>query len=203
MAREFPNHRSINYASPWAGAHYRPVPGSSPQALREASQARRTYEHFKKLSVEEPASGVEFLEGVEHLDAPPPEYLRINNDQKDVYSHLDYFALLPRDELPDGVKWGARYWTFVVNPPVYCAFLLRKFILRGGRTREYTLANTPMEAFKLAPNLKTVVNCSGVGFADPKSFIIRGMYLTVDPDGLPDPISCVELRNFIPLLIQY
>lgn len=36
--------------------------------------------------------------------------------------------------------------------------------------REYTLAHV-MEAFQME-NVKTVVNCSGLGFGDPKSYII-------------------------------
>lgn len=76
------------------------------------------------------------------------------------------------------MKWGVRYRTYVVNSPVYCAYLLRKFVLNGGQTREYTLVD-PMEAFELAGTgtVRTVVNCSGLGFGDPKAFIIRGMSL--------------------------
>lgn len=173
VARDFPSNSSVNYASPWAGAHYRPVPGSSPQALREANQAQRTYEFFKRLAADQPAAGIEFIQGVEHLEAPPPEYLDRQSVQN-VYSHLDGFRALTPAELPDGVKWGVQYRTYVVNSPVYCAYMLRKFILKGGTTKQYTLVNL-QEAFTLAGNVKTVVNCSGLGFEDPKSFVIRGM----------------------------
>ncbi|KAL4887272.1 FAD dependent oxidoreductase [Aspergillus karnatakaensis] len=171
VARDWPNTISVNYASPWAGAHYRPVPGTSPQALREEKQARRTYQHFKTM-IQEPGSGVKSVEGLEHLENPPAEYFdkqAIGNS----YAHLDGFRQLRKDELPGSVTWGVRYNTFVVNSPVYCAYMLRRFVLKGGQTKEYTLAN-PQEAFYLAPNVRTVVNCSGVGFGDPKSFIIRG-----------------------------
>jgi D-amino-acid oxidase len=73
------------------------------------------------------------------------------------------------------VKWGVEYETWVINSPVYCAHILRKLILKGGRTKQYTLANVK-EAFSLAQNVRTVVNCSGLGFDDPESFIIRGMF---------------------------
>ncbi|KAI3300237.1 hypothetical protein DTO002I6_960 [Penicillium roqueforti] len=172
VARDFPSETSVNYASPWAGAHYRPVPGSSPQALKEANQAQRTYEWLKRTAADEPGAGIQFLDGVEHLEAPPPEYL----DQlsvRNVYSHLDKFQLLGKEEVPAGVGWGVKYGTYVINSPVYCAHLLRKFILKGGEARRYTLANLK-EAFSMAGNVKTVVNCSGTGFEDPKSFIIRG-----------------------------
>lgn len=174
IARDFPADTSVNYASPWAGAHYRPVPGSSPQALREAGQALRTYEFMKRVAADEPAAGVRFIRGMEHLEAPPPEYLD-EKSVRNVYSHLDGFRQLSAEQRPSGVVWGVEYDTFVVNSPVYCAYMLRKFILKGGTTKKYTLANLK-EALSLARNVQTVVNCSGTGFEDPKSFIIRGMH---------------------------
>lgn len=170
VARDWPSTTSVNYASPWAGAHYRPVPGSSPQALREEKQARRTYDHFKN-EAKVPGSGVEWTEGIEHLESPPPEYLTENALVN--YTHLDGFRQLQPSELPEGVKWGVRYKTFTINSPVYCAYMLRRFVLKGGLVKEYSLANV-QEAFYLAENVRTVVNCSGFGFGDPKSFIIRG-----------------------------
>ncbi|KAL4930972.1 FAD-dependent oxidoreductase [Aspergillus undulatus] len=171
-ARDWPFTTSINYASPWAGAHYRPVPGNTPQALREETQARRTYAHLKHEATI-PASGVEWVEGIEHLEDPPREYLAEN--ALDNYTHLEGFRKLTDNELPTGVKWGVRYMTFTINSPVYCAYLLRRFILRGGETKETALVNVD-EAFYLAPNVRTVVNCSGtgIGMGDSKSFIIRG-----------------------------
>jgi hypothetical protein len=118
-----------------------------------------------------PGSGVEWTEGIEHLESPPPEYLTENALAN--YTHLDGFRQLQPSELPEGVKWGVRYNTFAINSPVYCAYMLRRFVLKGGLVKEYSLANV-QEAFYLAENVRTVVNCSGLGFGDPKSFIIRG-----------------------------
>lgn len=73
------------------------------------------------------------------------------------------------------MKWGVKYKTYVVNSPVYCAYLLRKIISNGGKAKECTLKSLE-EAFTLEPNVKAVVNCSGMGFEDSKSFVIRGMY---------------------------
>lgn len=121
------------------------------------------------------------MDGFEYLEAPEGGYLD-REGVEDAYGggYLEGFGELSpsntgggKGGLPDGVKWGVRYKSFVINSPVYCAYLLRRFVLRGGRTREYTLAD-PREAFHLAENVKTVVNCSGMGFGDPKSFIIRG-----------------------------
>ncbi len=149
------------------------MPGHTPQAVREESQAQYSYTQFRTEAAN-PASGVALTDAIEHLENPPPEYL--TEDVFDNYAHLDDFRKLSPEELPPGVKWGVKYRTFCINSPVYCAYLLRRFILRGGETREYTLAN-PKEAFYLARNrnVKTVVNCSGMGFGDEKAFIIRGI----------------------------
>ncbi|KAE8356775.1 Fcf1-domain-containing protein [Aspergillus coremiiformis] len=172
IARDFPHSTSLNYASPWAGAHYRPVPGSSPQAQREETQAKETYQYLTHLASTSPASGVAKVEGIEHLESPPAEYL---DPQliRESHAHLDGFRLLEADECPAGVKWGARYDSFAINPPVYCDYLLRRFVLGGGRVREYTVLDV-REGFYLAGNVRTVVNCSGMGFGDEKTFIIRG-----------------------------
>ncbi|GMG13705.1 unnamed protein product [Aspergillus oryzae var. brunneus] len=117
IARDFPNTTSLNYASPWAGAHYRPVPGSTPQALREEAQAKQTYSYLKQLAKSDPSSGVAIIEGIEHLENPPSEYLD-ERSIKECYGHLDGFRILGKDECPEGVKWGARYETAVINSPV-------------------------------------------------------------------------------------
>ncbi|OGE58338.1 hypothetical protein PENARI_c001G08289 [Penicillium arizonense] len=125
IARDFPGSTSVNYASPWAGAHYRPVPGQSPQIATEAQWAKRTYESFKKIAAEEPAAGVTFLEGIEHFENPPPEYLDVVGNPDSPYAHLDGLHELSTEELPPDVKFGIRYWTYCVNSPVYCAYLLQ------------------------------------------------------------------------------
>ena len=114
------------------------------------------------------------VDGIEHLENPPAEYLDPQNI-RNAYGHLDGFRQLTAEECPAPTKWGVRYKSVAVNSPVYCAWLLRQFILKGGQVREYTLGDV-MEAFYLAENVKTVINCSGMGFGDPKSFIIRGVY---------------------------
>lgn len=176
VARDFPGSTSVNYASPWAGAHYRPVPGHSSQIAAESQWAKRTYETFKKIAVDEPAAGVTFLEGIEHFEQPLPAYLDAVRNQDGPYAHVDGLRELSREELPPDVKFGIRYWTYCVNSPVYCAYLLRKFVLKGGKTKEFTLVNL-MEAFHLASNVVLVVNCSGLGFSDPQSYIIRGSFV--------------------------
>ena len=116
------------------------------------------------------------LPGIEYLESPPAEYLDAENIQK-AYGYLDGFQQLQGEDLPKDVKWGAKYTTFAVNPPVYCAWLLRQFVLRGGETREYTVVDL-REGFYLAEGkrVRTVVNCSGLGMGDKRAFIIKGEF---------------------------
>jgi len=169
VARDFPSDESINYASPWAGAHYRPVPATNPQLLREHAFAEVTLKMLKQQVATEPEAGIIFLDGYEYLQTLPEAY----RDLAGGYADIDEFRVLDKPELPEGMVWGAKYKTWCINSPVYCAHLLRKFVLRGGKKSRYTLSN-PYEAFTLAANVSTVVNCSGVGFGDPKNFITRG-----------------------------
>ena len=155
------------------------MPGSTPQAVREETQAKETYRYLKQLASSDVSSGVAVVEGIEHLENPPAEYLD-EQSVRESYGHLDGFRHLGSDECPAGVRWGVRYDTVTINSPVYCAYLLRKFVLGGGVAREYTVID-PKEAFYLAPNVKTVVNCSGLGFGDERSFIIRGLFFTIQP----------------------
>lgn len=89
------------------------------------------------------------------------------------YADIDDFCTLNSSELPEGVEWGASYTTYCVNPPVYTAHLLRKFVLSGGKIMRRRLHKLE-EAFSIARNVSIVVNCSGTGFNDPACFITRG-----------------------------
>lgn len=69
---------------------------------------------------------------------------------------------------------GFTYSTFCVNPPVYCASLLRTFLLRGGSILRQSLASE-WEGFTITGcNVRVVVNASGIGFDDPECFPTRG-----------------------------
>jgi len=109
------------------------------------------------------------MKGVDYLEAPSDDYVNV----KGRYSELDNFRVLPCEELPSKVKWGASYKTWCIHTPVYAAHLLRLFILKGGKVVKQRLGGLEA-AFSIASNVKTVVNCSGVGFNDPACFITRG-----------------------------
>ncbi|KAJ4267259.1 hypothetical protein NW762_003363 [Fusarium torreyae] len=183
IARDFPKDTSINYATPWAGAHYRPCPGDTPQLRQEAKWAETTYNTLDSWTDEDKlVAGVEFMAGEEFFEAPAPEYVNVGEDvTRSAYGHLaSSFELLNNEDLiaankdaSHTPKLGFRYRSYCLNSPVYASFLQRRFQRNGGRVKQYTLASLE-EAFALEDDVSVVINCSGMGFGDPKVFPIRG-----------------------------
>jgi D-amino-acid oxidase len=115
------------------------------------------------------------VEGLEYFDNPSDDYLLL----KGRYSHIEGFRVLNTAELPPGVKFGTRYWTYVINPQVYLEWLEKslndvgvKFIRRSLESLE--------DAFNLVNDTENtvVINCTGFGFNDPAVFPTRGKFLT-------------------------
>ncbi|KAF4983716.1 hypothetical protein FZEAL_932 [Fusarium zealandicum] len=168
-----PISHSIDYASMWAGAHVRPIPASTSQLRREADWLKKTVAEFERQRQSEPWVGLRRLPGIEYLEDPPPEYLKLDGESFAAESGLPGYRRYESHELPDGVKLGFEYETYCINSPLYCNSLLRKFIVQGGKTLQQEL-KSELEPFTLAPSVQCVVNASGVGFNDSKTFPIRG-----------------------------
>lgn len=115
---------------------------------------------------------------MEYLAVPSEAYQNLvrSEDTFTKETALENLRVLDEKELPDGVALGFEYDTFCVNAPVYCMALLRKFLLRGGKTVNRNL-KSEWEAFSLESNVRLVVNASGMGFGDSKSFPTRGAYI--------------------------
>lgn len=189
IAAELPTdpHPTADYASMWAGAHYRPIPRSTPQLQEEADLAMQTADEMKRIAKDYPEdeAGVKVMRGVEYLEAPTAEVLELKTG--DLYAGVDDgFRILENEELPEGVKWGCEYQTYCVNVSVYCRWVMREFQRRGGRVIQYRLKDV-REAFELAERMKLgmrgvtkVVNCSGRNFdQDSNMQIIRGQTVLV------------------------
>ncbi|KAK4945423.1 hypothetical protein LTR10_015318 [Elasticomyces elasticus] len=185
IAAEIPSGQSpsADYASMWAGAHYRPTPGSTSQLKQEFDMGVRTAERMKRIARDHPESGVAFMTGVEYLEDPPAEFSSIKTG--DVYAGPeDNFRVLDQTELPNGVKWGCEYRCYCVNVSVYLKWLLGRFISKGGRLIQHRLSSA-QQAFDYAEEsglgkVSTVVNCSGRNFdQDRKTKIIRGQTVLV------------------------
>ncbi|EHY57852.1 hypothetical protein ABEF95_014293 [Exophiala dermatitidis] len=174
---------SADYASMWAGAHYRPVPGSTPQLQQETRLAHRTAQRMQQIAKQNPEAGVELLLGVEYLEDPPKEVLALKTG--DIYAFPnDEFRILDQAALPEGAKWGCQYQTYCVNVKIYCEWLANRFVSRGGRILQHRLSSAA-EVFEFAQlknigRVHTIVNCSGRNFdQDPKVKYIRGQTVLV------------------------
>lgn len=182
----------------WAGAHVRPIPGDTEQLKREARWLRESASVFGTLtngsgideksrgdgSGEKETWGVTALKGVEYLAKPDAAYKALvsssprDNEASFLQEHgLSGFRKL--EDLPEGIEVGFEYDTYCVNSPIYCAALLRKFLLGGGRTVSVGLGSE-WDVWNLLEKeggkVKLVVNASGMGFGDEKSYFIRGMF---------------------------
>jgi len=123
-----------------------------------------------------PEAGITFMKGIEYLEAPGEEYLKISETGEEL--GFKEFRLLKGDELPEKVKWGCEYRTWCVNPMVYCCFLMRRFVNRGGKVvkRELRCVDEVFFMKDLIGGKKVdqVVNCSGIGFGDRDVFTMTG-----------------------------
>lgn len=161
----------------WAGAHIRPIPASTPQLRREAKWVKHTIAELEKHRQIEPWVGIRRLPGIEYLEDPSPEYLKQDAQSFANETGLSGYRKYEAHELPEGVKLGFEYETYCIHAPLYTASLLRRFIVQGGKTLQRDM-KSEWEAFILAPNVKLVINASGMGFGDKKCFPIRGTIRT-------------------------
>jgi D-amino-acid oxidase len=185
IAAEMPTTASptASYASMWAGAHYRPIPAGSSQLKVEMELGWTTNEVMKQIAKANPESGVQTMQGVEHLETPPPEALALKTG--DVLAGIDdEFRVLDQNELPEGVTWGCDYQAYCVNVPMYCSWLLNDFQARGGKVMQ-RLLSCAEDAFAVVeqedfsePGI--VINCSGNNFGlDSAMKVIRGQTVLV------------------------
>lgn len=157
----------------WAGAHVRPIPATTPQLKREASWLKQTISEFQRQLEDEPWAGITRMPAIELLEAPDEGYRMQNAERFEEETGLPGFRQLSSSEMPKEVTLGFEYETYCLNAPLYCAHLLRKFILQGGTTLNRDL-RTEWEAYTLLDNVRFVINASGTGFSDTKSLPIRG-----------------------------
>lgn len=171
---------SADYASMWAGAHFRPIPRSTRQLYDEADLAYRTAEVMFEIAKESPEAGVASMPAKEYLEDPPKEYASMKTGDR-YGGPVDQFRVLDKTELPDGVQFGCEYQAYCVNVHVYCSWLFKNFIGNGGKLVKKTLKSIN-EAFDQpdAEAATVVINCSGTNFnQDPKMQLIRGQTVLV------------------------
>ncbi|KAJ2971169.1 hypothetical protein NQ176_g7828 [Zarea fungicola] len=186
IARELPGDWDIDYASPRAGAHFRPVPVKTAQDAFENQLMRETYEELKRVAddANTRSAGVDFIPAVEYFDTA------LGEEDLAMFSAWPGYRLLGPSELPSSdtassVKTGLTYSAWVINSPIYLKWLQHEAELLGAVFLRARLVAIPEAAFvaqQHRPDLlppKTVVNASGMGFGDPDCFPSRGQFMLV------------------------
>jgi len=186
IAAETPTTTSptVDYASQWAGAHYRPIhPLITHQSRFEETLAIHTSSTMRRIARENPEAGVAEMPALEYFQNTAPEILALKDG--DVYAWPgDGFRVLGKEELPKDAEWGCAYQAYCVNVAVYTRWLMDRFVAKGGKVIEQRLSSAG-QAFEFAEQKhlghpEVVVNCSGRNFdLDDKVKIIRGQTVLV------------------------
>ncbi|PYH95474.1 nucleotide-binding domain-containing protein [Aspergillus ellipticus CBS 707.79] len=191
LARELPGDFDIDYASPWAGSHFRPVPAIKPEDRLEQELMRETYRKMKDLASNHPETGIEFIPAVEYFDTADPAYFDEKLIRENGYGSWPEFRILDASELPaqyESVKLGVTYTAWVLNSPVYLGWLQDQAVqqcVHFIRTRLTALEEALFvykEKFQQGSDsndVLAVINASGRGFNDPNAFPSRGQFIAV------------------------
>ncbi|KAJ6787850.1 hypothetical protein PWT90_08346 [Aphanocladium album] len=187
VARELPGDWDIDYASPRAGAHFRPVPVKTEQDRFENDLMRESYEELKRIADDDSASkaaGVSFIPAVEYFDEAPTE------DALAMFAAWPEYRLLTPDEFPrtgaeSSIKAGLTYSAWVIDSPAYLKWLQGQAKLLGavfvrarlGAAQEAAFVAQQHRAGLAAPLV--VVNASGRGFDDPACYPSRGQFMLI------------------------
>ncbi|CAG8629444.1 12171_t:CDS:10 [Acaulospora morrowiae] len=155
LAKNFPGELRGEYASPWAGAHWR-----SDAKLEDARQQdfdRKTFIHFWDLGHNKSfETGIMIVDGFDYWDKHPP------SDWKEPWFKdlCPGYRHLKKEELPKGVEFGTTYKTITISPPKYLIYLMKCFRINGGSTKRASLSHIKEAIFD---NTDVVINCSGLG----------------------------------------
>ncbi|KPI45665.1 D-amino-acid oxidase [Cyphellophora attinorum] len=204
-----------SYASLWAGAHYRPIPASTPQLAFERELALRTHASMLQLASTYPetVSGIARIPAEEYLETDP-DAATLALRTGDVYAGPgDDFHVLTADDLAtlnaasspraEPVRWGCTYNTYCVNPALYLPFLIQRIQARGARIVQAHV-DSFAHAVELARGLGFLPSHPGEGREAAAAAAGGGAPTIVDATGtglLPDPV-CRVIRGQTVLVKQ-
>ncbi|KAL6901033.1 FAD dependent oxidoreductase [Trichoderma evansii] len=181
LASDLPGDQAVNYASPKAGAHFRPTPVITDQDAFENKLMHETFSMLKDLSVKDKAASVEFIPAVEYFEK------QLKPEDLEMFSAWPEFRCLEQFELPSNssIKAGLTYSAWVLNSPVYLTWLQNQAESHGAVFLRKTL-NAAEEAFFVAaahvPSISppvAIINASGRGFGDEACFPSRGQFILI------------------------
>lgn len=187
------------YTSTKAGAHFRPFPSKSESDVRESEYTRVTYKFFKQLAGHHPESSIKFVRGYDWIDDPTPEYKSLQVHYRKEMPNFEKLDSSQLSDIPAGVSFACGYDTWVLNAPLYVAFLYRRLAFHYGVTFVQKKLKSLSQVPSLFPGKKiaAVINATATGLLwdgslDPKCFPIRGQTLLLNV-----PPSCQYLNKTI------
>ncbi|KAF9881540.1 FAD dependent oxidoreductase [Colletotrichum karsti] len=177
VAEYLPGDTAVTYTSPWAGCNFSAISGSDTNALK---WDRLGYAHLCNLASEaERESFVKRTPSVEMWDEVVP-----HEKIKSMSDYLEDFKIIPKHELPEGVKFAVSFTTLTVNAPAHLLYLYERlkndFDVRFIRQKVKDIRS----AF-LKPSTKIVFNCTGnaartfPGVEDKLCYPTRGQVVLV------------------------
>ncbi|OBZ85612.1 D-amino-acid oxidase [Choanephora cucurbitarum] len=157
IANHFPGDSDIEYTSPCAGARWRTVAPNSDLRLQhyDAVSFKTFWELAKSHAAE---TGIMIVSAYDY-------YEHVTDDTKNPWFKglVPTFQFIDKSELPKDIAIGYHYATVLVNPLVYLPWLLKQYLLLGGKHRRQKI-NCISEA--MDDDIDIVVNCTGVGARD-------------------------------------
>lgn len=133
VAKFMPGDFDIEYTSPWAGANVLPM-----AAEADSRWERRTWEHLRKLTENEPSAGIHFQNTrVYRRDKDAPEYPSSNFYDalfsKDPWykTMFDGYRELSADEIPAGHDSGCEFTSLCINTQIFLPWLASRCLANG------------------------------------------------------------------------
>ncbi|KAJ2867282.1 hypothetical protein GGI22_001094 [Coemansia erecta] len=176
--------QSTGWASPWAGAHWRPW--SSNDNLSLQKKELDTYNEMILTAEANPEAGIKKVTGIDLYES-------IGGEERLWYADAVPGACeITTDMLPEGIAYGVEYTTLVINVPVYLVYLMGRFAALGGSVVKRRIAHICEAADVIAERARAsretapfVVNCAGLGsldlggVEDKRMYPVRGQTLLV------------------------
>ncbi|GAA5989400.1 hypothetical protein JCM10908_001296 [Rhodotorula pacifica] len=187
VARDLPGDLlSIEFTSPWAGAHHVSVATGADMRLHEFDA--RTFKVMSELIEQDPNVPLYFATQTEYREEPEPTGEAAAVSQLSLMSRYHpRFRWLKQSELPEGIVCGATFTCILIHTPSYLAYLLERVKSLGGRIHRCAALSSLADALEVDPSLSRanlLVNCTGLGartlVPDPKVFPTRGQLVIVN-----------------------
>ncbi|KAI8069931.1 hypothetical protein BC940DRAFT_296510 [Gongronella butleri] len=194
VSKWFPGDRSIEYTSPFAGAHWRSLaPNDNPTLQRYDTVAYRKFLLFARTRSKE--TGVKIAPALDYYDESTPE-----TKQPWFKEIVEDFSFIPSNEFPyDDLKVGHRYTSVLINSPQYLTWMLKQVLSMGVVLKKQAL-NGIQDVFD--DSVDAVMNCTGLGalslggVQDKNMYPTRGQTVLVKADHIEPTITCIRSKTF-------